>query len=223
MDSAFFNIFTRFFLLTVFVVTVGGCGSNGSTASSPESNGTGSLAAKLIWNSSGAKTTAKTLYAAPNDVLQIQIIVSAADMQGTVSDFFSAAAGTGTLKGIPAGTGRTVTVNGLVSSGTIGYQGITTVNIVAGQTATASILMAPVTTASPRGGTYTTPQSVTLTASVPATIYYTTNGDDPTNSPNFGPGPITNILVEVNSVLKFFSIVVGGTAEAVKSESYHNP
>ena len=41
-----------------------------------------------------------------------------------------------------------------------------------------TVTTAPIVTASPRGDTYynNSPQSVTLTANEPATIYYTTDG-----------------------------------------------
>ena len=44
-----------------------------------------------------------------------------------------------------------------------------------------TVTTAPIVTASPRGDTYynNSPQSVTLTANEPATIYYTTDGTDP--------------------------------------------
>ncbi|MBM2819525.1 MAG: hypothetical protein HW410_1207, partial [Nitrosarchaeum sp.] len=49
---------------------------------------------------------------------------------------------------------------------------------------------APITTASPLGGTYTSAQSVTLTANEAATIYYTTNGATPTVSSTVYTTPI---------------------------------
>ena len=98
------------------------------------------------------------------------------------------------------------------------------VDIIAGQTAIISISMAPVTTASPRGGTYTSPQSVILTASVPATIYYitsATNGADPnTNSPVYGNTPIS---ISGHVFLKFFAVDSGNNSEAVKTEEYFTP
>ena len=43
-------------------------------------------------------------------------------------------------------------------------------------------ITAPTTTASPAGGSYTSIQSVTLSANEPATIYYTIDGSTPTTS-----------------------------------------
>lgn len=82
---------------------------------------------------------------------------------------------------------------------------------------------APVTTASPPGGTYATARSVTLTASEPATIYYTTNGVDPTTSSSNGTSPVQNIQISGHTFLKFFAIVVGKIPEAIKTEEYVIP
>src|SRR2546425_2326191 len=63
----------------------------------------------------------------------------------------------------------------------------------------------PTVSASPIGGTYTSTQSVTLTASRPSTIYYTTDGTTPTTSSTNGPNPVTGIVINNNSTLKFFA------------------
>jgi len=75
----------------------------------------------------------------------------------------------------------------------------------------------PVTTASPGGGTYSAAQDVTLTANEPATIYYTTNGNDPTISSPVYSGPIR---IMVDTILKFFARDPAGNNEAVKTENY---
>ena len=64
----------------------------------------------------------------------------------------------------------------------------------------ASATTDPTVSASPPGGTYNAVQSVTLTASTPSTIYYTTDSSVPsTSSPN-GPSPVT-ISISSNSTL----------------------
>jgi len=75
----------------------------------------------------------------------------------------------------------------------------------------------PVTTAAPAGGTYSAAQSVTLTASEPATIYYTTNGSAPTFSSPVYSGAIT---IPSTSSLKFFARDTAGNSETVRTESY---
>ena len=45
---------------------------------------------------------------------------------------------------------------------------------------------------SPAGGTYTSPQSVTISSTVPsASYYYTTDGTTPTTSSNLYSGPVS--------------------------------
>jgi hypothetical protein len=75
----------------------------------------------------------------------------------------------------------------------------------------------PVTTAVPAGGIYRTAQEVTLSANEPATIYYTTNGAEPTTG-----SPIYSVPVSVtsNTTLKFFAVDTAGGAEEVKTETY---
>ena len=71
-----------------------------------------------------------------------------------------------------------------------------------------------VTTADPPAGEYNSSQSIVLTANKPATIYYTTDGTDPTSSPTrhiySGGIPITS-----TSTLKFYGVDADNAAEAV--------
>src|SRR5207249_8032510 len=64
---------------------------------------------------------------------------------------------------------------------------------------------APTVSASPAAATYTSAKSVTLAASEPATIYYTKDGTTPTTSSTNGPSPVTGIIINNNSTLKFFA------------------
>jgi len=75
----------------------------------------------------------------------------------------------------------------------------------------------PETTATPAGGTYITPQTVTLSANEPATIYYTTNGAVPTiESATYS----SSLNVGSNMELKFFAVDELGNTEGVKTEPY---
>ncbi|MBM2819243.1 MAG: putative xylanase/chitin deacetylase, partial [Nitrosarchaeum sp.] len=76
---------------------------------------------------------------------------------------------------------------------------------------------APVTTATPPGGFYSTLQSVTLTANEAATIYYTTNGSIPTTSSTVYT---TAIPISATATLKFFAKDTAGNLEAVKTQTY---
>lgn len=76
---------------------------------------------------------------------------------------------------------------------------------------------APITTASPAAGTYTTAQNVTLTVNETATTYYTTNGTTPTTSSTVYSAPIA---IAVTTTLKYFSRDTAGNSEAVKTGLY---
>ncbi len=74
------------------------------------------------------------------------------------------------------------------------------------------------TTATPPGGSYGSPQSVTLMADGPATIYYTTDGSPPDENSNLYSGPIA---IATTTTLKFFSISdASGNPEMMKTEEY---
>ncbi|HEX7031627.1 MAG TPA: chitobiase/beta-hexosaminidase C-terminal domain-containing protein, partial [Nitrososphaera sp.] len=75
----------------------------------------------------------------------------------------------------------------------------------------------PTVTASPAGGTYASAQSVTLSASEPATIYYTTDGSTPTIASTVYTAPIS---LTANTVLKFFAVDSAGNAGPITTESY---
>ena len=76
---------------------------------------------------------------------------------------------------------------------------------------------APVTTASPAGGTYTAAQSVTLTTNEAATTYYTLDGTTPTTSSTRYTGAIA---ISTSKTLKYFSVDTAGNAETVKTATY---
>jgi hypothetical protein len=74
----------------------------------------------------------------------------------------------------------------------------------------------PVTTASPVGGTYSTPQTVSLVANKPSVIHFAVNGEVTTSSETYStPIPINN-----SSILKYFAIDTIGNTESVKTQVY---
>jgi chitobiase/beta-hexosaminidase-like protein len=79
---------------------------------------------------------------------------------------------------------------------------------------------APVTTANPRGKTFSSSFTVALTANEPATIYYTTNGVDPTTTSVNGTNTVPNIPISTTTTLKFFAVDSSGNKEAIKTETY---
>ena len=80
----------------------------------------------------------------------------------------------------------------------------------------------PTTTASPLGGTYNTPQSITLTCNDGAgsgcnNVFYTSDGTTPTISSPVYSSPIN---ISVTTTLNFFARDGAGNIEAVKTETY---
>ncbi len=79
----------------------------------------------------------------------------------------------------------------------------------------------PTTTASPAGGNYNAPQSVTLTCTDAGSgcdkIYYTTDGTAPTTS---SPIYSSAIVISATTTLKLFARDLAGNSESVKTETY---
>jgi endoglucanase len=71
--------------------------------------------------------------------------------------------------------------------------------------------------ATPAGGTFTGPISVTLAASGPATIYFTTDGSAPTQASAVFNGEIS---VEVSMTITFVAVDDAGNQSDVMAESY---
>src|SRR3990167_5830931 len=76
---------------------------------------------------------------------------------------------------------------------------------------------APETTAVPAGGLYSSAQEVSLTSNETATIYYTVDGTEPTNSLPEYSGVIN---ITSTTTLKYFGVDEAGNAESVKTEVY---
>src|SRR5207245_824132 len=75
----------------------------------------------------------------------------------------------------------------------------------------------PTVSASPVSGTYNSIQSVTLTASEPSTIYYTTDGTTPTISSPVYSSPVS---ISTTSTLKFFEKDTAGNIANTVTASY---
>jgi len=132
-------------IITMIALLAGCSGSSSNTqadagASAPQ--GTGSIAVALAWpqQQAAVKTAAKSVAAAPAGVATIRITVSATGMN-SLQQSFAAAAGTGTISGVTAGTGRAVTAEALDAAGSITHKGsANNITVVAGQTADAGTI-----------------------------------------------------------------------------------
>lgn len=78
---------------------------------------------------------------------------------------------------------------------------------------------APQTSAIPGAGTFAAEVTVTLSSNEPATIYYTTNGSDPTTASTSGESPV-QVTVSQTGDLKFFAVDAAGNAESIVSVGY---
>jgi hypothetical protein len=76
---------------------------------------------------------------------------------------------------------------------------------------------APITLANPKGGAYNQPVQVALQVNEEASIYYTTDGSDPTIQSALYKEPI---LITENTTLRFFSRDSSMNSESIKQEIY---
>jgi autotransporter-associated beta strand protein len=72
---------------------------------------------------------------------------------------------------------------------------------------------------SPVAGTYSGPQSVTLSSESGSTVYYTTDGSTPTTSSPSGASPVT-IAVSASGTVRAYATKAGKTDSTVASASY---
>ena len=112
---------------------VGGCGTSWL--------GTGAISAKLMWDSA-AKSALKRVASAPAEVATVRVIVSGPGISNPLQQDFAASAGGGVIDGVPVGSDRVLTAQGLSPSGVVMYQGVAThITIQAGVTTDAGIII----------------------------------------------------------------------------------
>jgi hypothetical protein len=80
----------------------------------------------------------------------------------------------------------------------------------------------PTTTVTPAGGRSRNPvpDHVTLTASEPATIHFTTDGSDPDPTMGGAPSPVTVPDITSGTTLKFFSVDAAGNTEMTQTATF---
>jgi hypothetical protein len=103
----------------------------------------------------------------------------------------------------------------------IWYSGSSTWVDATGTSVAAPETTPPTVTASPSGGTYSSPQTVTLSGTDNSggtvLIYYTTDGTSPTTSSPVYSSPIK---VSATETIKFFGVDPSGNSSAVQSQTY---
>ena len=111
MKTNIISVINALAIVTMFTLLAGCSGNSSSTqtdAGTSATKGTGSIVVALTWPQqppTAAKTTTKSVAAAPAGVATIRITVSSSDMT-PIQKSFTATAGSGTIDGVPAGTGR---------------------------------------------------------------------------------------------------------------------
>ena len=108
-----------------------------------------------------------------------------------------------TIKDI-AGNTATLTLPALTSQGSLSYYKALVIDT-----------SAPTSTATPIGGVYSGTRLATLSAIEPATIYYTTDGTEPSSSSSVYTNPIELIA---DTTLRFYAIDTAGNEESPKNQ-----
>jgi chitodextrinase len=120
------------------------------------------------------------------------------------------------VSGLTASTQYTFTVKSKDATGNVSTGSSVTVT-----TSAPADTTAPTVTISPAAGTYSSTQSVTLTANETATIYYTTDNTTPTY-PVSGTTQVysTAISVSATTVIKYFGRDTAGNSSTIQTATY---
>ena len=161
----------------------------------------------------------QTLTVSADDGYEITAIsiTKGANDKGTIS---LAAGSTGTLSGqTGSGQGNVATWSGTASSVSFTTEGQSRVtNITVTYQSASGVETVATPTFSPAGGAYTEPQYVTLTSATgSATIYYTTDGTEPSAESNVYEDPI---YVEETTTIKAIAYCDGMNASSVATATY---
>lgn len=137
-------------LLILLLTVLTGCGSDGEDAMTGD--GYGGIAFRAVWNESPAAEQAAAASSAviraaamPVSVVTVRLIVTGPGMNPMRKDF-AASLHTGSIPGVPVGSGRVLTMQGRDSSGTQLYEGSSTnISVAKGQNTDAgTVVLNPV-------------------------------------------------------------------------------
>ena len=148
----------KLFLAVCLLALISGCSSDGSNRLA-----TGSIA--VNWSTVAAKVVAS----APAGVITVRVIVSGPGIVPMLQKDFSAKSGSGTIDGVPAGSGRTVVAQGLDDTENVRYMGTATnLSVVAGQASNAGTIAMIVTSTGAFNGNIVlgTPTNTSIMANV---------------------------------------------------------
>lgn len=105
----------------------------------------------------------------------------------------------------------------LTQTTTLKYFGVDSSNLKSAVQTQVYTITAFQLTATPAGGTYSGPQSVSLSMNVAGTIHYTTDGSTPSNTSTSYGGPIK---VSSSETLKFMGVDQAGNSSVVQTQVY---
>jgi hypothetical protein len=118
------------FCLALMMLSLIGCGSNGSVSSVK----TGSIAAQVEWSQTVGSSSVKHVTSVPSGVTTVRIVVSGPGISDIQKDF-PAAAGEGQIDGVPVGNSLTLTAMGLDANGFPTFEGLKgQITVTGGQT-----------------------------------------------------------------------------------------
>ena len=116
------------FLLVLALLFVAGCDGSAGAGDTPNSGG---VTAHAIWPASGSGSAPQSFFSSPFNsgnplppsLATVMMTVSAADISPSISQSFAAAARAGQVNNVPAGTNRTLTLQGYNAGSQLLYQG----------------------------------------------------------------------------------------------------